>query len=476
MGTANAALASEIATRASADQNNAAATAAEVVARTSAIAAQVDALAVEAAARAAGDQAQGVASQQASSALATALLLPSSRIGDNPFLFTPGLPFSGAVAPPLPAAGCVLTSIGTVYRVTGAATIAMRRTVLANPSRVNLVRFSYRRFAAPTNPSNDSVRMGIAWLDQNGVLLGTTPVRTDQQPAVSAGLTTYACRVPSQAGDPVSVVIPAGCVSWRPFEQSFGLDGVTDFVEIATSDITDAAAYSPDMTATNARVTTLEGEFASLSPLAAGTVNGLATLDSTGTIIQLPPLKAAWIQGALAFVPNASAALDAAIGQQPSAALTIDHYRNPYVRVGSAWATFAQAALGLTAAQGGHDLRGDLLAGADQRHHSADRAVRCRYQHVGRSAGGAHHTGRYSRRQHEGVLRQHDRRPGQRQLLRRQRRALCAGGRLPLWPAANLPDFGCAGRAGPHHERPPRRNSRRSGRPPSPSSPKRIAP
>lgn len=290
-----------------------------------------------------------------SSVFGTASLAHPTKPGDNPFFFTSSLIGLASDAPPLPSLGIVTSLSGKVYRLTGQQTIATRRTIWVEPGRVTAVRFDYARFSAPSDPSNDSIVCGIACLDQNGALLSTIAIDTNMHPAPSAGMRVISARVPSQIGDPVAIVLPAGCVEWRPFIKAFGLDAVTDWIAISSTDITAAGTYSPDLTATNNRVTALETEVTALNPVSTGVPNGLATLDSSGTIAQLPMLKSAWIEAAAVIVPDAAALLDNAVSSLPAslanASLTNQHFKNPYVAVGSAWAAFAQATLGLSTAQ-----------------------------------------------------------------------------------------------------------------------------
>ncbi len=282
---------------------------------------------------------------------AGAILRHQNKIGDNPYLFTAALDRSPAVAPPLPDDGTIVTLLGRVYRATGQGVVATRRTVWAEPGRVFEVRFNYARFSAPSDPSNDTIRCGIACLDQNGRLISQIVVNDDQHPDPAIGMKALAVRVPSQPGDAVPIALPAGCVEWRPFIKAFGLDAVTDFIAISTSDITDAGLFSPDLSALANRITTLESTVASQSPLAAGVANGLATLNASGTVIQLPMLKSAWLMGAEQIVPGAADVVENVIAQTVDRTVVVDHRMNPYVAVGSPWAAAAQQALGLSNAQ-----------------------------------------------------------------------------------------------------------------------------
>ncbi|MFH1554295.1 MAG: hypothetical protein ABII76_05445, partial [Pseudomonadota bacterium] len=66
--------------------------------------------------------------------------------------------------------------------------------------------------------------------------------------------------ISTAAGTGVTALSPSGAVYFRPFVQTFGTLCATDVEVIAIQDITDATAYSPDLTALTGRVTAIESE------------------------------------------------------------------------------------------------------------------------------------------------------------------------------------------------------------------------
>lgn len=208
------------------------------------------------------------------------------RPGEAPGLFTSQLAGFAPACLPLASSGVASGLSGLAYRVTGAAIIAPRETIWVDPSRTLSLRFQFRRFANPTDPNNDVIRSGVQWLDASGSAIGAPLALSDKSfVGVASGLQTVTVTLPSNP----SVLPPSGAVYARPFIQTFGGDGVTDVLAIAWVDVTDASAYSPDLSATNARVTALETEVAALDPLAAAAANGYATLDQFALPAQIRP-------------------------------------------------------------------------------------------------------------------------------------------------------------------------------------------
>jgi hypothetical protein len=274
---------------------------AEVTARMAAdiaeTAARIAADAAETATRTAADAAE-TAARLAADAAETALRLAKDallegiavnakgRPGDNPGLFTHVLTGNSIAAAPLDPSLAIASPSGVIYRVTGASVIAAREPVAYDPSRVFAIRCVYARFANPVTPSN--VYVAVRWLDQNFATIGTDTTISARTGLSIEGPRTVVAQVRAVSG----VTPPAGCVYFRVYFQTVGSDGVTDLMEIRTQDITDSGLYSPDLTAIGGRVTSLEVEVATLSPLAAGVANGLATLDSLAHVplSQVPPL------------------------------------------------------------------------------------------------------------------------------------------------------------------------------------------
>ena len=289
------------------------------------------------------------------SVIAGALLGDPASVGDDLFLFTgskAGLP---AACPPLPGANVIVRADGTAFEAVGHTAVATRVAYRNEAGRAFAVRFAYARPQAPSDRTTDLVRCGIACLDQNFAMLSTLTLKDDVGPGLSAGLRSAAATVVSSSAPIDGVVLPDACVYWRPFIEGFGIDAVTDYVTLAVDDVTAATFYTPDFSPVVAELASLRSAVAALDPLAAGQANGLATLDSTGAVAQVPPLKQDFFLQANAIYPGAMEAVDAAVTAQSDETLVIRN-RSPFVRAGDPWLSFAQVVLGLTNPQIGSIL------------------------------------------------------------------------------------------------------------------------
>ena len=215
-----------------------------------------------------------------------------SRPGDAPDLYTTA-PASALPDRPRPGVGqTAVTALGRVWRVIGSVMLSRRVPLYLEPGRVRLLRWTYARAANPNDPAGDAVQCGITWATRERVAISETIVDVANDVAVISGPRSVSARVPSQPGDPVTIVPPAGAIYAFPWIRTFGSDGVTDLVLIDDQDVTDTGSYSPDLTAERARIAALEALVAALDPLAAGTANGLATLNGQGHPQQVIPALA----------------------------------------------------------------------------------------------------------------------------------------------------------------------------------------
>jgi hypothetical protein len=252
--------------------------------------ARVAADAVEATARAAGDDAEaaaraaGDALESASRAIIDqqldgAMVNPRHRPGDNPWLFTSSLTGPATLCAPLSGL-TVPMAYATAMRMTGASIVATRIAQDYDASRVYALRATYARFATPSDPSGDSVRVAIRWLDQNLNTVGTDTALDTHSATAVEGQRTIVAQIKAAGG----TTPPTGSVYFRPYIQTFGSDGVTDILVMSLQDITDSGAYSPDLTAALARISSLETTVATLNPLTAGGANGLTINDGYGMV------------------------------------------------------------------------------------------------------------------------------------------------------------------------------------------------
>lgn len=191
-------------------------------------------------------------------------------LSEVPLAMRPGTApdgFAGAVsglATALAAApgDAVTTSEGTARRLTASGVLAQRAALPLEPGRNYILRVRYRRGEDPADPSGHTVRVAIAWVDQYGNQLAggdAFDVVDDQASwSVSDGLKTVSATLSRASGQDVQA--PALARGWRPYVQKYGEDGPVDVEVIAWADVTDAGAMlSPDVTALDARVTTIEG-------------------------------------------------------------------------------------------------------------------------------------------------------------------------------------------------------------------------
>jgi hypothetical protein len=120
------------------------------------------------------------------------------------------------------------TTYGAVWEVTGAGSVALRDRVAVEEGAVFFAR--YRRSVNPVDPSGDTVRFGVRWLNTAYTTVSTTIVQTNTL-TVASGLieVTATVSVPS-----ATLVAPVGAVYAVPFIESFGTDGKTEIINLGS--------------------------------------------------------------------------------------------------------------------------------------------------------------------------------------------------------------------------------------------------
>ncbi|TXN79300.1 hypothetical protein [Methylobacterium sp. WL8] len=172
--------------------------------------------------------------------------MPSTaRPGDGTVSFTSPTSLSSlsgepADLPALPDAMVALGPGGSIVRVIGKAIVASRYAYPIEPGRIVEARMAVRRRANASDPSNDTIRFGVVWLDQaKNVMPGAVTVLTDLDTLTTAS--GRQSRVAYLSGSPASnsaYVAPAGAAYFRLFVFSYGLDGVTDIEVLQARDAT----------------------------------------------------------------------------------------------------------------------------------------------------------------------------------------------------------------------------------------------
>jgi hypothetical protein len=152
--------------------------------------------------------------------------------GDLPQNFTGTLTGSFGDASVVP--GVVTnTSIGAVLRLTGEALVATRERIRLDDSKRLNVSWKFRRVTNPTDPAGDAVRIGIAWLDGNKNLLsGGKQVIETITLTTSMGTLDRQRYVIVDGSGGTAIAPPVGAVYMVPYFETFGLDGVTDLIEL----------------------------------------------------------------------------------------------------------------------------------------------------------------------------------------------------------------------------------------------------
>ena len=177
------------------------------------------------------------------------LVKPQFRPGDAPAAFTLVSDLSqlggpGDALPAIPAGNIAFGDAGSEVRVRGAGIVASRTAWLVESGRTYAARNVYQRRANPSDPSNDSVRAVLVWLDQAKNVLSVAVVRDDQTLVVADGRREVGARFSRSPGADLIVAPPGACYV-RVATQTFGLDGVTGIQVIGWADTTDATLLDP---------------------------------------------------------------------------------------------------------------------------------------------------------------------------------------------------------------------------------------
>lgn len=125
------------------------------------------------------------------------------------------------------------------------------------PNRQYRARFVVKRATDTSDPLNDAVRLGLAWLTAS-YQLSKTKVLLDEPLVVADGRSEFTYDFPS-------VSIPRDANYVKPFVKAFGGDGVTYVELIDIVDMTDSVEWSPDVSALQAEMAALQAEFDALT-------------------------------------------------------------------------------------------------------------------------------------------------------------------------------------------------------------------
>lgn len=186
-----------------------------------------------------------------------------SRPGDCPLAFglltAPKLIGGPALNMPVIPSGMIVGGDnGTVVRVRGAGVISQRQGQAVEYGRIYRVRAEFQRRADPSDPANDAVVCGIAWLDQNKYLLKAETFALVTTLKAANGRVGRSALYGRGAGVGPALPAPAGARYARAFVQTFGLDGVTDVEVLGTDDLTNNVIQAPAFEDQTARLDALE--------------------------------------------------------------------------------------------------------------------------------------------------------------------------------------------------------------------------
>lgn len=223
------------------------------------------ALTTEAAARLAADQAEAAARLAADQAEATArsngdalrpkfteMGISKTRPGEPGAFF--GYSVDGLPDSILPVGNefKTITNNGSVVVVDGSQTgggftLSTVPVFSVEPGHQYRIRFVFRRITNSPDPSNDTVSMGVRWLNNAkgpeafGLLLHVLDLTT------SNGRVEYAFNVSTSDAPNIDLIAPSGAVYFRPFIVAYG-NGVTEIEVIEVTDLSIAVDWSPDVT------------------------------------------------------------------------------------------------------------------------------------------------------------------------------------------------------------------------------------
>ena len=253
------------------------------------------ALATETNSRAAGDAALAVNLATGDAALdsakASRAMAADAQIGPGEFprLFTADVEAASADPTPL-AVAPVVGSDGAIIRVTGAGIVGPLGLTRLELSRVYLVRYVVRRATNSPDPANDGVRLAVRWYGSAKTPLanpsGTTVIADLLTLTTADGRQVRSATISRNSGV-ADFQAPGGTRYARPFVRCFGSSAATDIEIVSIVDITDATAWSPDVSGLDARLGAIEsldpGDRLDALEAAVGTPNA-NTFKTTGAV------------------------------------------------------------------------------------------------------------------------------------------------------------------------------------------------
>lgn len=195
------------------------------------------------------------------------LLSPWTRPGDASAAFTlvstrASLAGDGRSPGDMPVGTVASGDSGLAARVTGATILSQRQATPIEPGRIYQARFVVQRRANPSDPANDAVVLGLAWLDAgfNVVPASNDVTLIETMPSLVAGYgrqerVALFSRSPSPDA---AFLAPARARYARAFVQTYGADGVTDIEVAGIEDVSLATILAPATADTIARVSALE--------------------------------------------------------------------------------------------------------------------------------------------------------------------------------------------------------------------------
>ena len=191
----------------------------------------------------------------------------TARPGDAPVLFTlvsavGSLGGADEALPPLPAGTLTVGDAGASARVVGPGIVATRRLLPIEPNRAYRMRTVVQRRTNASDPSNDTVRAVIVWLDRNRTVLpgasAYTLVRDWPALLVANGRVEVSATFARAAGDAIDIVAPPAARYARTAIVCFGLDAGTDIEVLGAADVSDALLFDPISSDIISRVAALE--------------------------------------------------------------------------------------------------------------------------------------------------------------------------------------------------------------------------
>jgi lysophospholipase L1-like esterase len=182
-----------------------------------------------------------------------------TRPGESNLYYTTSLAGGDpATLPNYPSSGLSFGDAGLVIRVVGDGLVASRSLYPLEPGKKYLVEYAVQRRVNSPDPDNDAIRCALAWYDQARGATTQTVVQNLLGVTSGSGRLTVAAVVSRSSASGVNVVSPDGARYCRPYVQTFGTLVQSDVEVIRWTDITNASAFSPDLTALTGQVTALE--------------------------------------------------------------------------------------------------------------------------------------------------------------------------------------------------------------------------